>query len=543
MNKLKQILPLSFIIMPILLYLWFINKYGVNFPFLDDWTGIVPLVKEFYIKKLTIESLWSQHTENRMFFPNIFYILVAYFTQLNIKVLMYFSFLFLIGSCFLIFLFYKKKFNNLWFFIPISFLLFSLIQWGDTLWGFELAWYMVLFFTLLSFYFLEKVQKSFIYLILSLISGTVASYSSVQGLIVWPVGLFFIIFMIIKDKNFFWSKVFYCWLLSAITVFFIFLIGFNFNNGAIGGIKKLFYFLYNSKNSIIFIFNSLGGIIPPLGFFNIIIGIIVFLYIVYIIYIFLKLETEEQKDTIIYIMLILFGLMFDIFILIGRSHFGPYKSLTTTYTLYYLVLFIGIYLFLLSISHNNKNNRLYNNLNKFLLGVFFIIFLFQVPTSIRYGVIHGNIHRFYTNADKNLVLFYNYHENPNLRLENKILPFIYQTFPTQTFLKDIIFLKNYRLNVFSKPYSSKLYDYYLNLSDKYPEYRNSLNTLFYLYITREDLQDAFHVSDPKFEENLINWACNSAKTSPQLASYAKQYKELKMLVKSKNSVYDTVKFF
>jgi lipoprotein signal peptidase len=63
MNRLK--------ILPILLYLWFIFKYGVNFPFLDDWTGIIPLVKQLYIKKLTLMSIWLQHTENRMFFPNI----------------------------------------------------------------------------------------------------------------------------------------------------------------------------------------------------------------------------------------------------------------------------------------------------------------------------------------------------------------------------------------------------------------------------------------------------------------------------------------
>jgi hypothetical protein len=64
---------------------------------------------------------------------------------------------------------------------------------------------------------------------------------------------------------------------------------------------------------------------------------------------------------------------------------------------------------------------------------------------------------------------------------------------------------------------------------------DALRTLWYVYLTHEDLRVAFPVSSPSYAENLLKWAAGDAKTGSMyeketLSRYAGVYEQLGPLV-------------
>lgn len=532
-GRFNKRLTLFLVMLPIVIYVIYVYFDGVNMLFLDDWTGIVPLVRASYSGHLTLNLLWGQHNESRMFFVNFIFIFISLLTSLNVKILMYCSYFFLIGSCLLLYLLFQKNFKSLWLFVPVSWSLFSLVQWGIALWGFELAWYLVLFFTLLSFYFLDKLQREegnrVFNFLTSLFAGAVASFSSMQGLIVWPVGLFFITTMIWVEENAHlkkvWRKRFYYWLSFGGIIFYTYFYGFHFSR--MGNHANLYYVVDHIRSSLLFLLDNLGAIVPSVGLFGsaVIGSIILFLVVSAFLAFAFGLRREEQKRSAIYITLVLSGLAFDALILIGRSGYGLAKALTSSYSLYNLVLFIGIWLFFLFL-YQSKSRRHIIPLKKTLVSITFIIFLVQVPASLVAGVKHGHVHKFFMNAAKKSLLLYNQGSSlVNLETERSLVPLVYPQ-DDHLFIEDIRFLKRRKQNVFARPVHSIVLIDYAKLLQQFPSYKKALVTLFGLYLRREDLQNAFPSQRRSFEKRLLKWAINSAKSTKKLMPYAIQYKRL-----------------
>ncbi len=74
-------------------------------------------------------------------------------------------------------------------YLPVVLLLFSFVQFQNTLWGFQMAWYLVTLCLVASLYFLDRTVLTRLAFVAALLLAVVASYSSLQGLIVWPAGL------------------------------------------------------------------------------------------------------------------------------------------------------------------------------------------------------------------------------------------------------------------------------------------------------------------------------------------------------------------
>ncbi len=62
---------------PVGSYFWLIHHYGVNVVFLDQW-GDVGIVRHAYSGNLTLGTLWSQHGEQRVLFPNLIVLALSY---------------------------------------------------------------------------------------------------------------------------------------------------------------------------------------------------------------------------------------------------------------------------------------------------------------------------------------------------------------------------------------------------------------------------------------------------------------------------------
>jgi hypothetical protein len=193
----------------------------------------IPYYEKLQSGTLSFADLFTQHNEHRLFFPRIIFLLLGYFTNLNTVVNMYFSALLLVFILAIIFYSYMRFFGfsekSLLGFLPVPYLLFSFVQFENTLWGLQIAWYMLILFSVLSFIFLENIKRGNVFLVFAIISGVIASYSSLQGLLVWPVGIVYLIFrgILEKDNRLFWLKIFLSWTVVALLVVSLYFVNYH----------------------------------------------------------------------------------------------------------------------------------------------------------------------------------------------------------------------------------------------------------------------------------------------------------------------------
>lgn len=176
--------------LPAVGYLWMIHSYGVNVIFADQWDDIT-LIGHAYSGSLHFSTLWAQHYENRIFFPNLIVLALAYTTHLNVVVEEYLAALMAFGATALVILAHKRRSPTrrwIWY-CPVAFLLLSLAQAPNALWGFQMAWYLVLLMIAAVIFFLDRPVQGPMVLGAAVAAGVVASFSSLQGLLVWPAGV------------------------------------------------------------------------------------------------------------------------------------------------------------------------------------------------------------------------------------------------------------------------------------------------------------------------------------------------------------------
>lgn len=177
------------IVAPILIYLWYLVKLGVNVPILDQW-DLIPILKAYHNHDNWLSLIFKQHNEHRPMFPYLIFLALAQLTHWNVKVEMFVSMLICILNFILIWrILAQTDIKSKWILILFSWLVFSLGQWQNILWGWQLQWYLAIFGILVSIYFLTKVVSSGWYLVPAILGGILASFSLNNGLLIWPLGL------------------------------------------------------------------------------------------------------------------------------------------------------------------------------------------------------------------------------------------------------------------------------------------------------------------------------------------------------------------
>ncbi len=72
---------------------------------------------------------------------------------------------------------------------PVAILMFSVVQAENTLWGFQLAWYLILLLLAGVLFLLDRPTLSIAGSVGAIVLAIVGSYSSFQGLFIWVAGL------------------------------------------------------------------------------------------------------------------------------------------------------------------------------------------------------------------------------------------------------------------------------------------------------------------------------------------------------------------
>jgi hypothetical protein len=167
----------------------YIMAFGVNIPYWDDWE-FVTLLKAFNTGDHWVAKLYAQHNEHRFLFPKIIFLALAKLTAWNVKVEMVAGWVVSCAGFYVVWLMMKRSgVRNGLYMLLVPCIYFNLGQWENILWGWQVTLYMMLFFVLAATYFLSGVPDKPANLLPAALAGCGASFSFMNGLLVWPVGL------------------------------------------------------------------------------------------------------------------------------------------------------------------------------------------------------------------------------------------------------------------------------------------------------------------------------------------------------------------
>jgi len=316
---------------PAVSYLWMIHTYGVNVIFLDQWNDVT-LIGHAFSGTLQLSMLWAQHNENRIFFPNLIVIALAYTTHLNVLTEEYLSAFMAFGATALVICAHKRRSPArrwIWY-CPVAFLMLSLAQAGNTLWGFQMAWYLVLLMVALTLFLLDQESQPWIVFAAAVVAAAVASFSSLQGLLIWPAGL---LLLYLRRRP---RPLALAWIGSALLTGVVYFVGYDFNVTQSSTQQPGVEF-----NFFLRVVGDIVGATQP--------GVLVTLFgsvlVVAAIWALIRFTVRERTTTggrPFALSLVFFGLLFAGLTASGRA--GTGFSVEYRYTVFAVFVLLGLYL-------------------------------------------------------------------------------------------------------------------------------------------------------------------------------------------------------
>jgi hypothetical protein len=188
-------------IIPVLYLVWVIATCGVDVPFWDQWSGTLPLIDKSFQGTLTLRDLWHQHNEHRLFFPRLLLIPLARMTHWDIRFELWMSMILSVVSFGAQAAMLRRGERQsteeerrrgciqAWALPGVAVLLFSVVQWENWLWGFQMAVFLNMTAVIVTIALLTRPVLGWGHYLAGLVLTIVASYSFANGLVLWPIGL------------------------------------------------------------------------------------------------------------------------------------------------------------------------------------------------------------------------------------------------------------------------------------------------------------------------------------------------------------------
>jgi hypothetical protein len=332
--------------LPLVAYFWFLQHYSLNAVLADQWSD-VNVIKASYVHFFPWGPMWVQHFENRVFFPNIIVVLLAHTVAFNIQVEEFLSGIMLVLATIFIILAHRRRSPSTpWlYYCPVAILSLSIVQYGNTMWGFQLAWYMVLLSLAGTLLILDRVTLTWVALVGALVVAIVGSYSSLQGLIIWPMGL---VLLYYRRRTLAQIGV---WVVVAIADAVVYFHNFDFATSSLYP-QYAREHLFEALKFYLFAIGDVVGKPVGLGTSNpdnvivILFGLAIVVLAVGTVLI-CGLRRDERTGSPIGIALIVYGLLFAAMTTQGRAFLGLGAASFSRYTTFDILVLVGIYLALL----------------------------------------------------------------------------------------------------------------------------------------------------------------------------------------------------
>jgi hypothetical protein len=333
-----QILTIASYATLVIAYLWFIDAYAVNTIFVDQWSDL-GLIDHAYSGHLTLSVLWTQHTDNRILFPNLVVLLLAKTTHFNVIDEEFISAFTLMAATALLIIGHRRRSPRTpWIlYLPVAILMLSLVQNGNALWGFQFAWYLVLLALSVALVLCDDARWSWLVTAGAIVAAVVGSYSSLQGLLIWPTCL---VVLLLRRRR---PRFVISWIVAGVATTAIYFVNFN---RQLGGSND--YAFHHPAQGLRFFFFSVGDVIGAHGGdLAVALGVLIVFTALWLTF-SAVVRTEENDGSPLGVGLICFGLLFAVTITAGRAGPGLDAGGGSRYTTFDLLTLVGCYFVLLA---------------------------------------------------------------------------------------------------------------------------------------------------------------------------------------------------
>ncbi|HEV3280925.1 MAG TPA: hypothetical protein VG032_04885 [Acidimicrobiales bacterium] len=372
------------------MYFVFVWHYGMNTLKGDDWV-FVPLVDVAQHGHLTLGILWAQYNESHMLIPKLLWIIFGLTTHTDTKIIMLFDALLFTASYAFLLVVYRRTAGS-WLgpiqVIVVGLVWFSLADWENALWGFQMAWYLSLLFFMAMLLVLSRREITRLGLTAAVVFAAAASLCTVQGLLVWPVGLLCILWRVEGRGR--WISLGGPWVAGGVATASVYFWQYNSHTAAGGaGVGAS---IFEPATVIEYLLAEVGNVFP--GNYSVALHAWVGFALLSAAAGVLIASWYQRKYLVgppplpLPVALIAFALLFDLSVAVARLSFGLSSALWPRYTMANLLLILGIVLFLVPrLPRRLDAVRISLSPYGFVACVILIaLLLTQIATSAKYGI-------------------------------------------------------------------------------------------------------------------------------------------------------------
>jgi hypothetical protein len=375
---------------------------SVNNLYSDDWT-IVGFLHAALHHHFSLNDLWSTKGggENRVLFPYLAIVGVGLLTNDDTRAMVVIDAIVWSGTYLIVLALlrsYLRRPLTVIAVVTTGLVWFSLLDYFDALWGFQFAWYLIILCFVAMLYFLLRDPRGIPSLIAAMVLAVIASYSSIQGLLLWIMGLLCLLWPLWQTHGRYTRKQrveLVAWLgVAAITI----AIYFWDYSPKLGGSGPLVpqpptWALSHPVQLVQFFLVDVGNVIPQPGLIpHELIGAVITIVSVLVVIQSFRLQRPSRRLPLP-IALIVFGLMWDVACATGRLSFGLTFAYLDVYTIPNLLVILGIVCYGLWWLKNLERARPRTHTRRTIgvtLAVLAAFLVVQVATNTEYGLRGGN---------------------------------------------------------------------------------------------------------------------------------------------------------
>jgi hypothetical protein len=354
--------------------------FGVNVVYGDEWRLAI------LFDKPSLARLWVQLNEHRIFIPKVVILSLGSLTKWNTVVEMYVTQALLLTTLFVLFVAFDGSIRSKWrpvLFAPVAFLVFSLRQGATMLMGLLMQFVLVLAFAVLAFYFLRVVGRNTsrgLPFAAALAGATLASLSSAQGLLVWPVGLVQLLVDRQPGRRAKWILL-GAWSLLGVAEWLLYFLDYHSPAHTTAG--RPADLVVGPLYLLRFFLTALGS---SLSWWQEPAFAIGFLLLVLVgASVFLVIRRGSVAEYSFWTSLVLFSLLVLLAVTAGRAERGIDQALVSRYTTYSILGVVGIYAMLVKLHFESKSHS-----TAILLGTVLIVVMLTLPVTYVGGVKLGS---------------------------------------------------------------------------------------------------------------------------------------------------------
>lgn len=338
-STLRVLLAAVALLLPPTLYSAFVVRNSVNAIYWDEWNGAVPYIHAALHHSLTFSMLWQQHNENRMLVANLIFLLFGMFDHFDTRSIMILSAALFIASYYILLALWRPRFSRpsgAAAVLLVGLVWFSLEDFENSLWGFQLAWFLIVFLLMVMLLALGRTTIGPGPIVAAGAAAALASFCSLQGLILWPVGLLCILWRVKSRRRMIGYGL--AWTAAAVASSVLYLNGLAFGTDTNGA-----FAIHHPVEMLQYFLAALGNLFPigssHLLAYEVVGGAILVCAVLVAVN---CLRHHRDSHTLLPLALIVFAICFDVSLALGRLVLGVPEALASRYTLVNLMLLVGI---------------------------------------------------------------------------------------------------------------------------------------------------------------------------------------------------------